>query len=327
MLKKNIIQFNCNGVRAQFNQIENLIKLHDPEFILLQELKINDISQINFKGYIFEVKISPDSMFKPSVGILIKDYIIYDRIVIPDEIMAVGINTQLQHNISIFSFYDNHRMRTLTEENLKKIIALAKHKSLIMGDFNAKNYLWDNNQKNEHITEFRAHQIINFISNNEYSIMNDGSPTRITSILGQRNSALDITLIHSSLAANFQWSVAEEMFGSDHLPTMMTLNNCLPFDSMKPSWNLEKTNWNIFNSVCKLEVLSKYGNIDDKDRELTSQILKGLEVSTPMPNSRSYDGAKPKIPWWNETLDILKREKKKNLKKFLRQSTKVNQTS
>lgn len=324
MIKKNIIQFNCNGVRAQFNQIKNLIKIHDPEFILLQELKINDKNRINFKGYKFEVKISPDSIFKPSVGILIKDYIIYDRIFIPDEIMAVGINTKLEYNISIFSYYDNQRMRTLTEENLKKLANLAKHKSLIMGDFNSKNYLWDNNQKNEHITDFRASQIINFVSNNEYSIMNDGSSTRITTILGQKNSAIDITIIHSSLAAYFQWSVADEMYGSDHLPTMMTLNTYIPVESRKATWNLEKTDWSIFNKFCKLENLREHSNIDDKDNELTNQILLGLQGSTPNPNLNNHLVNKPRIPWWNETLDILKHEKKKKLKLFLRRSTKEN---
>lgn len=52
-----IIQFNCNGIRARQGEIRDLIRIHDPKVILLQELKMRKGDKITFKGYTIHIDI------------------------------------------------------------------------------------------------------------------------------------------------------------------------------------------------------------------------------------------------------------------------------
>lgn len=202
--KQSIIQFNCNGFRSQFIEIKNLISKYDPDFILLQELKIKKGFNITLKGFNIETKIDSDSPHQPSVAILIKIGINYKRIILPHHIMAVGIETTIDSSIAIFSYYDNTRMKQLSEQNLNIINNSTKSPVLIMGDFNARHRMWDISKKDDYAYDYRSNEIIEFMCNNDYSILNDGCPTRISSIQGHSNSAIDLTIMHTSLSLSQQ---------------------------------------------------------------------------------------------------------------------------
>lgn len=174
--KQSIIQFNCNGFRSQFIEIKNLISKYDPDFILLQELKIKKGFNITLKGFNIETKIDSDSPHQPSVAILIKTGINYKRIFLPHHIMAVGIETTIDSSIAIFSYYDNTRMKQLSAQNLNIINNSTKSPVLIMGDFNARHRMWDISKKDDYAYDYRSNEIIEFMCNNDYSILNDGCP-------------------------------------------------------------------------------------------------------------------------------------------------------
>lgn len=80
-----IIQFNCSGLNGHKNEIIELINKYKPKFVLLQELKISFDQKVKIKGYslITSLKAGQDSK-TTSVGILIRDKIIYTRTTTPD---------------------------------------------------------------------------------------------------------------------------------------------------------------------------------------------------------------------------------------------------
>lgn len=120
-----------------------LIANHDPDFVLLQELKIPNSSRITFKGYTFVFKTNAESHLKGSSGILIKDEILFQEVNLGNEVMAVGIDTFLYVPMSIISYYDNQRTNNLTNANLVRLIRKMKYPTIIMGDFNAHHTLWN----------------------------------------------------------------------------------------------------------------------------------------------------------------------------------------
>lgn len=134
MNHQDIIQFNCNGFKGAIHELRELVKKYSPKFILLQELKMKHSDKTKLKGYKLIFKnIDNNSHSLPSVGILIKDGIIYDEINIPDNICAIGINTSCNIPVSLFSYYDNHRINKLTERQLNMISELGRYKAIIMG--------------------------------------------------------------------------------------------------------------------------------------------------------------------------------------------------
>lgn len=323
MDKARIIQFNCCGIKAKFNDIKQMIIKYNPDFILLQELKIKKNDKVKFKGYTLLSKhIDDESPTLTSVGMLIKDGIIYSEIILPDDMMVIGINTVCSAPISLFSYYDNHRINKLSAIQLNFIIDRGKHKPIIMGDFNTKSFLWDSNRKlvsNDH----RAKKLIDFLDESEMVLLNDGSTTRISPIFNQKNSALDLTLVHKDLHLKFKWSVADSEYGSDHLPVLLSPVKKDNFTAHKRIiWDLKTTDWVLFNEVCNLNLITETENVDVMDEIINKQIIKGLEASTKFfkfPNNK-----KRSPPWWDDELRNLKKEKIKLLKKYVKNQTKEN---
>lgn len=321
---QDIIQFNCCGLRGQFHQLSQLIQEVKPKFVLLQELMIKKASDVKFKGYILIIKLC-GSWKNPSVGILIAEGIRYDIIDTPDDIAVLGINTFCNGPISLFSLYDSIRTNKLTESNLRLISNSGKHKPIIMGDLNAKSAMWDNNRKNMDPnieSNTRANSIISFLNNSNCILLNDGSTTRISPIFDQRNSALDLTIIDESFFNKFVWKVADCSYGSDHLPTMISSN--IVFEStINESWDMNKTDWKVFNVHCKIcDIFIDEDDIDILDNRLTQQILKGLESSTPL--IRFNPSRRKKPPWFDDELADMKKQKRKLLKKYVADQSKEN---
>lgn len=321
---QDFVQFNCNGLRGHRLHIQQLIIKYSPKFILLQELKIRKNDKINFKGYTLISKfIDEESQFKPSVGMLIKEGIIYSIIDTPRDICVLGIDTFNVVPISLYSFYDSGRIAKLSESNLKKIIELGKHKPLIMGDFNTKSSLWDRNVSTAW-NDKRTLELIHFIDNSELILMNDGSPTRISPIFNHNNSAIDLTLIHKDLISDFFWSVSNSSFGSDHIPTMVTSFNLNQNPHDRIIWNYKSTDWNTFNEFCNLESIKEEMSIDEMDEVIHEQIVIGLNAST---HSYKYPNNKKRVvPWWDEELNEYKIKKNRFQKQYIANQTKENLT-
>lgn len=191
-----------------------------------------------------------------------------------------------------------------------------------MGDFNAKSYLWDSGRKGNYSEDRRSREIINFINNNDYVIMNNGDPTRISTVYNHQNSAIDLAIINEKLEADFDWSVAKYSYGSDHLPTFLNTNRWSSNNMMDHIWDLTTTNWNIFNNNCKLEEIFDDEDVNTLDKNLQAQVIRGLEHST---SKIACKTNKRKLaPWWDDELRKLKREKINMLKKFTSDQSKEN---
>ena len=51
MNKTKIIQWNCRGFKANFNEIELLMQTHTPTVFALQETHLKESDNVNLKSY------------------------------------------------------------------------------------------------------------------------------------------------------------------------------------------------------------------------------------------------------------------------------------
>lgn len=212
-------------------------------------------------------------------------------------------------------------MNELSETNLNNIIKCGKHKPIIMGDFNAKSYLWDENVTST-VNSPRANKIIRFIQNSDMVMLNEKSTTRISPIFAHKNSALDLTLVNSELIPHFKWSVEEESYGSVHLPTMLSTERNNINQHKCRIYDLENANWDTFNRVCGLNSISTECNVDQIDLQIELKIKEALEESCKFfefPNNR-----KRKSPWWDQEIDKYRKDKNKHLKIYINEKTLEN---
>lgn len=316
-----IMQFNCNGVRAQFNEIKELIIKYNPSVILLQELKVKKGDKVTFRGYNFITKLmNEDSSAYPSIGILIKVGIKYDIINTPTEWCVLGVNILIKKQISLYSYYDNHRMQKLSKDQLEQIVKMGKFNAIVMGDFNAHSLLWDKEitgSRNANCN--RGKSILEFIKNSDYTILNDGRITRISNVYGERNSALDLAIVHKEFTFSFNWSVEDNIYGSDHLPTFLSTQQNNSSKHEGTIFDLNSTNWDIFNEVVEFSEETLAFDVDQLDEKLSLQIEKALKAST---KAFVYPNNKKRNPcWFDGEVDKARKAKNKALKVFINLKT------
>lgn len=152
-----------------------------------------------------------------------------------------------------------------------------------MGDFNASSLIWDDKLKRKHSSDSRANKVIDFLNNSDYVIMNNGSPTRISTVFNHSNSAIDLTIVHKDLFSMYDWQDANMDYGSDHLPICLKLNGVQQPRSMETFWDYKKTDWETFNRTCNFNTIfeGSENSTEIIDDRIVNEIIKALKSSTP----------------------------------------------
>lgn len=93
-----------------------------------------------------------------------------------------------------------------------------RHDTIIAGDINAHNPLWDYDGKLDN----KGSIIADIILNSNFMILNTGEHTFQSSATGQ-TSAIDVTIAHNSIANKISWQKSFENLGSDHFVIKLEL--------------------------------------------------------------------------------------------------------
>lgn len=150
--------------------------------------------------------------------------------------------------------------------------------SIILGDFNAHNPLWDIADKED------QHGLLSdWTTNQNLVVLNNNQPTRIDTYRNSM-SAIDITLCTCDLAESTEWEVAEEPWGNDNLPILTIIGNVYTNantnNTSSPKFNLSKANWPLFQNLC---TQIKSEDITDSDAD---------QFATNFINANNNDGNK-----------------------------------
>ena len=171
-LKHKIIQWNCRGLKSNYNEILLLLSLLNPSIFCLQEtfLKTND--NIDIKGFKSYNYIHSEGQ-RPSGGssIFVKSCLPQREIKIITQLQAVAVSVTLDKETTICSVYIPPAF-SLTTEHLQSLLSQLPAPYILVGDFNGHNTFWgckDNNSRGDIIE--------NFIANNNLCLMNDKSYT------------------------------------------------------------------------------------------------------------------------------------------------------
>ena len=116
-----------------------------------------------------------------------------------------------------------------------------------MGDFNSHNRLWEFhcNRNDDNSLE-----IINFLTDNDLTILNDGTNTR-HDIQTDKFTAIDLTFTNPTIGIRSNWTVHNDLIGSDHFPIITEIEFKYQFNQYThtPKWKLDKTDWDHFRTA------------------------------------------------------------------------------
>ena len=307
-----IIQWNCRGLKANFNEILKLLS-QSPSAVCLQETLLKQSDNISLKGYtIFNHIFNNDSRAAGGSSIVVSNNIPHSQVKLNTPLQAVAVRLTLHKTITVCSVYLPPNT-SVERDDLNSLIKQLPGPFLLLGDLNGHNPLWGCKDLN-----IRGKCIEDCLINNDLCLLNDKSPTYIHPATGHMSS-LDLCLCSPSLYLDYHFRVHDDLCGSDHFPTILN-SESNPSEHIS-RWKLSKANWTLFEYLCNIRFTpEEFEGIDDKLEKCSSILLDVAEECIP----RTSTSTKRSTPWFDEDCKKAVKERKSALHKFKVCPTKVN---
>ena len=313
-MSASILQWNCRGLSANFEELNSLISRHSPKVICLQETYLKD-TNFSIPHYISYNKISHNSS-RASGGSSI-----FVRNDIPHRPFNPG-NSNLQISCCIATFSSPVTIcniyippsYSLLRSDLDDLISLLPKPYIIVGDFNSHSPSWGSDHFNT-----RGRLVDSLIFDNNLCILNNNSPTYLHPATGTF-SMIDLSLCDPSAYSLFSdWYVLSSLFGSDHFPIIISS----PSHSsriLSHNWNLKFADWDLFSSLCNTSITDDILSSNSPVSLFTSKLIDIANASIPLCSNSS----KPFKPWFNNNCKVAIRNKNRALNNFKRYPTTSN---
>jgi hypothetical protein len=99
--------------------------------------------------------------------------------------------------------------------------------------------------------------------------------------------SIDISLVDPSLFLDLNWSVHDDLCGSDHFLIILTGNDP-PENNWIKNWKLDKADWTSFVLLCLQEIsVEEFNNHSDTMQKFTETLLQIANKSIPKPSTKS----------------------------------------
>jgi exonuclease III len=286
------IQWNCRGLRANFDEIELLIDRYNPLAVCLQELKISDTYSFNNNLYALFSKLpqmSNNSIPHGGAGILVRKDLPHSVILLNTPLQVVACRISTPQPLTICSIY-LPPSSSWKHTDLLSIVSQLPTPILLLGDFNAHSSLWGCNDTNS-----KGQEVLSFLLQSNLCLLNKKITTYIHPATGARSS-IDLAICDPTLFLELSWNVYDDLCGSDHLPVILSTSQSEP-QSGTPRWNLLKADWDTFRLLCQDRLHYEKFDKSVNPLENFSRIL--LEIASETIPKKSKQPHKKATPWFN----------------------------
>ena len=317
-MEQSIVQWNCRGYSSNFEELKYLIKEKSPECLCLQETFHGANPPLPPRGYSAicapQVLVPPPGT-RPSRGVLtlIRNNAPFYSINIRSELEVVAIRMKLRKEITICNIYVSPQ-EVISGPQLLNLTRQLPTPFLILGDLNARNSIWGDCQINQY-----GRIIEDLISNNNISVLNSGEATHFhiqTGVL----SCIDLSLCSPELLLDLDWTVCDDLMGSDHFPIIISENSSTQHNST-PRFNLNKADWKLFHDltvVTEDEYIEENPDIDELVDKFNSLVLNAASAAIPR---TSTNFKYIPVPWWNRECQRTHKDRKRAQQRYQRTRT------
>ena len=304
--KHKIIQWNCRGLKPNFNEVSLLISEYNPSVFCFQETFLKPDDNISLKDFNIYNYVHTDCL-RPSGGasVFVKSSFPQRKIDLQTELQATAVSVTLDKEITICSVYIPPSF-SLNSQHLDSLLQQLPSPYIILGDFNGHNILWGGKNNDS-----RGELIENFLTKNDICIMNDKSYTYL-STSAKSFSSIDLSFCHPSLFLDYNWSVSKDQHNSDHFPIIIE-QNTFSIEDHNPKWKLNRANWDLFNTLCTGKLIPEnFKESSDPISDFTSSLI---EISKECIPQTSTNPTKSN-PWYNDDCKEAIKQRKQALSKF-----------
>ena len=301
-----LIQWNCRGLKANFNELLLLLTGLCPSIICLQETFLKPSDNLNIRGYTLYNHINQaGDRASGGSSVIINNSVPQSQIPLNTNLQAVAVKVTLHKTIHVCSIYLPPGDR-FNIADLEHLLAQLPKPFIIMGDFNSHSNVWgcrDTDQKGRIVEDVINRNNLLLYNNKSYTYLHPGTGTY---------SAIDLTLADASIFLDYSWKVHDDTCGSDHFPII--LENLGPeLDDKIPRWNLRRAKWDEFKNSCILKLKSDANDtVEDNITYFSKTLISIAEESIPKTSSNK----KHNKSWFNDDCKTAIRSRKAALRKF-----------
>lgn len=315
-----ILQWNMNGYRNNYNELQILLRTYSPRILCIQETHVHDLTNLCVPiNYTIYARNTSNTRYG-GVAILVHNSLQHRQINLGRDqgidTICVEITSRIKFNI--FSSYIKPD-QNFTKNHLNDTFRGSIYPDIITGDFNSWHSHWGSPTINS-----RGRILAGFINDSEYVILNNNSPTHFST--HGSFSHVDLTFCSPSVALYSDWQTLDSMHGSDHYPILISLfqnaNANTPNTNFIPKFKTELANWNLFKTKClDFESIRHISdNVNQEAANISKIILQAANIA--IPQSRKI--INKKVPWWNNKLQILKIQKNRSWSTYKREMSIAN---
>ena len=309
-----MLQWNCQGLRAKYEELKILIHDLSPVIICLQEIMLDNNTPCprEFAAY--------RTPFNPQVGshggslLYIRRDIPQIPLTIRTTLQAVAVQVDLTRKYSICSLYLPPN-ENVSRDDIVDIIHQLPQPFLLVGDLNCRHPLWG-----DVLANAKGNLVASIIESEDIGVLNTGEPTHFHIQTGT-SSCIDLTIASSNCLMDFNWRALDDYHTSDHAPIVIQSNNSPP-EHRSPRWCLDKADWSKFRELSEIEGdANEFNNIDDAIDLLNGTLhTAGLHS---IPKTSGLFRRRP-VPWWSPELQTLHRATRTVLTRCKRNRTELN---
>ena len=269
-----ILQWNADGIRTKANELQLRLKESDCDVCVIQESKLRQgIPTPKIEGYTSVRTDRPRMDGGGGLLTYIRDSLVFERTeescLDGTETSSIRVRIGKRKWATITNVYcpptrsHSHSVSALRMDRLP-----TSSESIVCGDFNAHNKLWDPLQP----CDVRGNDIVDWILENDLTILNDGSHTRLNTRLStetpppttQSNtpsstktptggkSTPDLTIVGSMWNHKCTWQTVEDIGSSDHTPIMININAPVDHGSVfkgQIAWKTNGVDWTSYTEA------------------------------------------------------------------------------
>ena len=242
-----IIQWNCRGLRANYEELEIMIDRQDPMLVCLQETFLKTTDDITIENYTSYNHICiANEKATGGVSILVKENIPHQHITLTTNLQAVGVTITAHKTLTVCCIYLPPKSQPTSRE-LDVLLDQLPTPFVLLGDCNSHNPIWGSISTNA-----KGNLLEALIDRHNLCILNDKSQTYVHPANGTL-SAIDLKLCDPGIFLDMAWKVHNDLCGSDHFPIFIKFTVPCPTNHI-PDWRLHRADWVQFRSFCKAHI-------------------------------------------------------------------------
>lgn len=217
------------------------------------------------------------------------------------EVIAVKIDVPVKATVCSIYLPPNE---DISRDDVEELLEQIDGPIILAGDVNAKNELWSNDD------DARGRTLADVFGDSDLVVLNTEGDTYQPHQACQSPSTPDITVCSAELANRLNWSLADDVYGSDHIPILVGFSGTPVPEKRRQSWIISSAEWDKFEQDVSANIHPEQQYTTD---ELTAVIISAAEISIPTTKEDIHPRS---VPWWNDRVAEVVNKRRRALRQL-----------